>query len=132
MKAVHTESAPAPLGHYEQAMVSRGMLYISTQLPIVPGETPHMLADASVGEQATQLFKNLDALLQAASCTSKDIVRFTFYVTNMQNWESLNAATTEFFGGHKPARGVICVPSLHMGYAVSADLVAEVPTDTIS
>lgn len=129
MKTIRTESAPAPLGHYEQAIVSRGMLYLSTQLPIVPGETPHKLANASVGEQAAQLFKNLQALLQAASCTPKDIVRLTLYVTSMQNWEPLNEAATRFLGNHKPARGVICVPSLHMGYSVSADLVAEAPTD---
>ena len=128
MQPLHTSRAPEPLGHYVQAQRSGPHLFVSTQLPVVPGDEPHALRDAPVAQQAERVLANLGAILEEASAGPADVVRLTIYLTQIEDWDQVNAACDAFFGTHKPARGVLAIAALHMGYRVAADLVAEVPT----
>jgi reactive intermediate/imine deaminase len=127
MHAIHTADAPTPLGHYVQAQASRGHLFVSVQLPVTPGDDPHRLVGAPADQQATRVMANLGAILEAAGCTPRDVVKLMLYVAGIEHWDAANAAAAGFLGPHKPARGVLAVSALHRGYLVAADLVAEVP-----
>ena len=77
IKSVLTPNAPAPGGHYSQAVVHNGLVYVSGQLPIDPKTGEKKLG--SIEEQTEQTLNNVRAILQAAGgdCCSHCPVRNT-------------------------------------------------------
>ncbi len=125
MKKIYTERAPKPAGHYEQAVLSGGMLYISGQLPIDPFTPEKKLDDP--GDQVRRVLENIQAVLDAAGTGRQQVVRTTVYITDIAMWPEVNRIYAEFFGDHKPARTVVPVKELHFGYLIEMDAVAELP-----
>ncbi|MEP7347240.1 MAG: RidA family protein, partial [Gemmatimonadaceae bacterium] len=64
MQAVLTEKAPIPGGHYSQAVVHNGFVFVAGQLPMSPGQTGHKVG--TIAEQTEQTLRNVEAILQAA------------------------------------------------------------------
>lgn len=123
--AVLTDQAPAPAGHYSQAIVAQGQVYLSGQLPIRPDGLP--LADDSFEAQAEQAIRNLLAVLAAAGCTPGDLVKVTAYIVGVGHWPRFNAVYAALLGDARPARSVVPVPELHHGYLVEVDAIAVRP-----
>ncbi len=121
MEIVFNDRAPHPNGHYSQAVVHGGILYMSMQLPIDPGagSIPPALED-----QATQLFKNCAAILSAAGSSFQDVLTATIYITEMADWPTMNRLFAEHVGNHRPARGMVNVKELHLGAKVALQLTA--------
>lgn len=117
-----TCEAPAPAGHYSQAVRSGDTLYISGQLPIRTDKAP--LDDMSFDAQARQALGNLLAILTAAGGRPEDLCRVTAYIVGVENWPALNGVYAEMMGAARPARTVVPVPELHYGYLVEVDAVA--------
>ncbi|MDO8993278.1 MAG: Rid family hydrolase, partial [Daejeonella sp.] len=67
---IYTEKAPAPIGPYSQAVQAGNMLFISGQIPIDPAT--NQLINGSIGDEARQVMKNLDALLLSAGFLFED------------------------------------------------------------
>ena len=122
MKLVSTNAAPAARGHYSQALIHGGLVYVAGQLPIVPGEPDKRLA--SFDEQARRVIDNVLAILAAAGSGADLILKVTVYIADVAHWPAFNAIYAEKLGGHKPARTVVPVPALHYGYLVEMDAVA--------
>jgi len=122
---VLTDEAPAPAGHYTQAIVSRGQVYVSGQLPIRPDGLP--LEDSGFDAQAEQAVRNLLAVLKAAGCGPEDLVKVTAYIVGVGHWPRFNAVYGALLGDARPARSVVPVPELHHGYLVEIDAVAVQP-----
>ena len=122
MKLVSTSAAPAARGHYSQALIHGGLVYVAGQLPIVPGEPDKRLA--SFDEQARRVIDNVLAILAAAGSGADLILKVTVYISDVAHWPAFNAIYAEKLGGHKPARTVVPVPALHYGYLVEMDAVA--------
>lgn len=122
MKAVTTTAAPAARGHYSQAMVHGGLVYVAGQLPLVPGEPERKLADFD--SQARQVIANVIAILEAAGSARDRILRSTVYIADVAHWPAFNTIYAEMLGSHLPARTVVPVPGLHYGYLVEMDAVA--------
>jgi reactive intermediate/imine deaminase len=117
-----TASAPAPGGHYAQAIKHAGLLYISGQLPIAPDGTH--LAEADFDDQARQAIRNLIAVAEAAGASVGSLLKVTVYVVGVANWPRFNAVYAEMLGAAHPARSVVPVPELHYGYLVEIDAIA--------
>ena len=127
MKTISTDRAPAARGHYSQAVVHEGTVYVAGQLPIVPGEPERRLS--SFDEQARRVIDNVFAILDAAGSAPGLVLRTTVYIADVAHWPAFNAIYAEKFGGHRPARTVVPVAGLHYGYLVEMDAIAALRRD---
>ena len=119
---VETSQAPPAGGHYSQALVANGFVFVSGQLPIKPGggrEIP-----AGIEAQTRQALFNVDAILRAANSGLDRVVSVTVYVTDISNWPEVNRVYADVFGQHRPARVVAVSPQLHFGSLVEIQAVA--------
>lgn len=122
MKTISTPAAPPARGHYSQAVVHGGLVYVAGQLPLVPGAPERRLA--TFEEQARQVIANVIAIVEAAGSTRGRILKATVYIADIEHWPAFNAAYAEMLGEHRPARTVVPVAQLHYGYLVEMDAIA--------
>lgn len=125
IQTVFTDGAPAPAGHYSQAVIYNGLIYISGQLPI--DEKGIKMTDAPVSQQAKQVLRNVAAILESAGSHRNQVLQMTLYVADVEHWGEVNRVYAEFFGEHKPARAVVPVKELHYGLAIEVQAIAAVP-----
>jgi len=121
MQEINTENAPQPAGHYAQAIVHRGLVYVSGQLPIDPQTGAKCLG--SVEEQTEQALQNVLAILQAAGSSRDRVLKTTVYVSDIRLWNRVNAVYAAFFGRHRPARAVVPTKELHHGFLVEIEAI---------
>jgi reactive intermediate/imine deaminase len=124
VKTVSSLGAPTARGHYSQAIVHAGIVYVAGQLPIVPGEPDRHLG--SFEEQASRVIDNVAAILAEAGSGLDLVLKATVYITDVAQWPAFNAIYAEKLAGHKPARTVVPVASLHYGYLVEMDAIAAI------
>lgn len=124
MDVVATESAPKAIGPYSQAVKANGLLYTSGQIALDP-KTGN-LVEGDFSAQARRVFENLKAVLKEAKSDFSRVTKATVYLTDLGNFQTLNAIYAEYFGNHKPARTTVGVASLPRGAAVEIDLIAVV------
>jgi len=124
MRMIHTPEAPGPAGHYSQAVVHAGFVFVSGQLPI-DGEG-NVLGAASVADQTRAVLANIDTILRAAGSRLDRTVQITIYVTGIDHWPEVNEAYEAVMGEHRPARAVIPVEGLHHGVALEVQAIAAV------
>lgn len=122
MNHVLTHLAPRPAGHYTQAIVSQGLVFVSGQLPIRPDGQP--VADDGFEAQARQAIQNMLEVLRAAGGKPQDLVKVTAYIVGVTNWPRFNAVYASMLPDACPARTVVPVPELHYGYLVEVDAIA--------
>jgi 2-iminobutanoate/2-iminopropanoate deaminase len=124
MQTISTPRAPSPAGHYAQAIEHRGLIYVSGQLPVKPGQTVHEAGPLE--EQARQVLSNLDAVLTAANSDREHVLKVTVYISDIALWARVNAVYAQFFGEHRPARAVVPTRELHYGYQIEIEAIAAV------
>jgi reactive intermediate/imine deaminase len=122
MQPITTPNAPAARGHYSQAIVHGGLVFVAGQLPLDPGD-PERRVEGFEG-QANQVISNIIAILEAAGSSADLIVKTTVYIADISHWPAFNKVYAERLGPHKPARTVVPVPQLHYGYLVEMDVIA--------
>lgn len=118
---IKTDQAPAAIGPYSQAVNVNGMVYISGQIPLVPGSMALVSDDFS--EQTKQVFANLSAIADAANGSLADAVKLTIYVTNLDNFGIVNKVMEEFIPAPFPARAAVQVSALPKGALLEIDAV---------
>ncbi len=121
IRSVQTDRAPAAGGHYSQAVIHRGLVYVSGQLPFEPGDDTKRLG--SVAEQAEQALRNVEAILVAAGSGLAHVVQMTVYLSDGDDWGTFNEVYARIMGDHRPARAVVPVSPLHYGAAVEIQAV---------
>jgi len=124
IKKIETPLAPIPGGHYSQAVVAGGFVFISGQLPIVP-ETGDKIT-GPIEEQALRVFRNIAAIAVASGSSAEKIVKVTIYISEIEYWPAVNKVFASFFGDHKPARAIVPVKELHFGFGIEADATAVI------
>ena len=124
MKIIETSEAAKPLGHYSQAVVHDGIVYVAGQLPIDPDNTDQFLE--TVEEQTLQTLKNLKAVLIASGSDIDSVLKTTVYISDISIWAQVNHVYAEFFGDHKPARAAVPTKNLPKGYLVEIEAIAAV------
>ncbi|MCT6881488.1 MULTISPECIES: RidA family protein [Snodgrassella] len=118
---IHTDKAPAAIGAYSQAVRAGDTVYLSGQIPLV-AETMQVVA-GGFAEQAHQVFKNLQAVAQAAGGNLNDLVKVNAYLTDLSNFATFNEIMAQYFTAPYPARAAVEVSALPKGVLVEAEAI---------
>ncbi len=122
---IHTESAPAAIGPYSQAIRASGtFVFCSGQIPLDPksGE----VVSGTIEAETERVLENLGAVLEASGASFDQVVRSTIYLTDMQDFQAVNAVYAKRFGTTPPARVTVAVSGLPKGVRVEIDAIAVV------
>ena len=127
IKRIQTNDAPAPAGHYSQAVVHNGLVFVSGQLSIDPATGERKLG--SIEQQTEQTLKNVEAILLASNSDLGRVLKMTVYVADINLWSAVNKVYAEFMGEHRPARAIVPTGALHYGFLIEIEAVAATRTD---
>ncbi|ATO47635.1 RidA family protein [Brevibacillus laterosporus] len=122
-QVIHTEKAPQAIGPYSQAIVVNGMAYTSGQLGFKPGTADLF---ETVEEQTHQAMKNLQAILEEAGTSLKNVVKTTVFVQDLNDFAKVNEAYHTYFQQAAPARSCVQVAALPKGALVEIEAIAVV------
>ena len=122
--AVRTEAAPAPFQRapYSQAIAANGLVFVSGQLTLKPGDKE--IAAAGIEEQTEQVFANLRAILEAAGSGLDRLVKTTVFLQNLDDFQGMNSVYAKHVGDTPPARSTIEVAALPSGALVEIEAIA--------
>ena len=123
LKKVYTSNAPEAIGPYSQAIICGNMLFTSGQIPINPA-TGEVEAEG-ITDQATQVMKNLSAVLSEAGTSFEKVVKTTCFLSDMADFAAFNAVYAEYFTS-KPARSCVAVKTLPKNVLVEVEVIAEI------
>jgi len=122
VKSVFTPSAPTPAGHYSQAIVHDGLIFISGQLSVDPSTGE--IRNGPIEEQTRMVLQNLAAILEEASSDMNHVLKVTIYLSDINLWGAVNEVYAEAFGDHRPARAIVPSRELHHGCLIELEAVA--------
>ena len=123
MEPVHSESAPAPVGPYSQAVAHAGLVFASGQIPLDP--RTGKLVPGEIEAQTERVIANLSAVLAAAGSSLARVVKTTVYVTDLALFARINSVYARHFTGRvPPARATVQVAALPLGAAIEIDAIA--------
>ena len=122
-KAITSDDAPAALGPYSPGVQVGEFLFLSGQIGLNP-ETGK-LVEGGIKEQTKQALDNLGAVLKEAGMDYDNVVRATVYLSDMNNFQSMNSVYKGYFNSpHRPARSTVEVRLLPRESLVEIDLIA--------
>lgn len=122
-KIITTDKAPAPLGPYNQAVLVGNTLYISGQIAIDPMSNKLILDD--IESETLQVMQNLKAVLNAADYLFEDVVKSSIFISNMDDFLSINQVYGSFFdNATAPARETVQVAKLPKNVNVEISMIA--------
>ena len=124
MKAIRTTKAPAAIGPYSQAIKVGNLVYTSGQIPIDP--VTGVFVEGGIKEQTRQALTNVQAILEEAGLTMKNVVKTTVFMADMNDFADMNAVYAEFFAEPYPARSAVAVKTLPKGALVEIEVVAAI------
>ena len=129
---ISTNKAPAAVGTYSQAVAVKGgtTIYLSGQIPLVP-ETMEVVK-GGIEEQIHQVFMNLTAVCEESKGSLSDIVKLNIFLTDLNNFATLNEIMSTYFSEPYPARAAIGVNELPKGVSVEMDGVMVISSDFYS
>jgi 2-iminobutanoate/2-iminopropanoate deaminase len=123
-QAVSTDSAPAALGPYSQAIIANGFVFCSGTAGIDP--VTGAVAEG-IEAQAEQALRNLDAILAAAGASLATLVKTTIFYQNVDDFAAINAVYARYMPEPPPARSAPANVNLPRGLLISIDAVAVLP-----
>ena len=119
---IQTDSAPAAIGPYSQAIKANGFVFVSGQIPIDP-QTGQFVA-GGIAEQTEQVLKNLSAVLKAAGSSLDRVVKTTVFLADMNEFTGMNEVYATFFSSAPPARATVAAAGLPRDARVEIEAVA--------
>lgn len=122
-KIINTSNAPAPIGPYNQAVMSGNMLFISGQIALVPGTSE--LANTNIAAETSQVMKNLKAILTAAEMDFSNVVKTTIFLSDMALFAEVNEIYGRCFETDFPARETVAVKGLPKNVNVEISMIAS-------
>ena len=123
MQTVTTPDAPAAIGPYSQAKIASNFLFTAGQIPL-DAKTGELRGD-TVEEQTELVLQNLGAVLVAAGCSWRNVVKTTVFLSDLNDFAKMNAVYEKYLGETKPARSTVQVAALPRGAKVEIELIAE-------
>ncbi len=126
MNFISTVNAPTPAGHYSQAVVHGGFVFVAGQLPIDPADPSR--PPGTIEEQTSRALSNVAAILEAAGTSLARVVQMTVYVSDVSVWGKVNAVYAGVMGSHRPARAVVPSGELRHGMLIEIQAIAAIDT----
>jgi len=120
-RVIQSQSAPAAIGPYSQAVAAAGAVYLSGQVGLDPASG--QLVAGGFEAEARRVFENLRAVAEAAGSSLAAAVRVTVYLTDFNQFTVANRVMQEYFSEPFPARVTIGVASLPRGAAIEVDCI---------
>ena len=102
---VRTEKAPQPVGPYSQAVVAGEFVYVAGQGPVDPAIGKKV--EGGIAAETEQVLKNIQAILEAAGCTLRDVVKTNVYLSHSGDFRAMNEVYARFFSEAPPARTTV-------------------------
>ena len=122
-KVIFTEKAPAPIGPYNQAILTGNTLYVSGQIALNPADGT--LVTGSIEAETKQVMENLKAVLEAAGMTFENVVKSTIFIMNMNDFGIINTVYGSYFNEKTaPARETVQVACLPKNVNVEISIIA--------
>lgn len=122
-KIIKTTDAPAPIGPYNQAVLSGNTLYISGQIAINP--VNNELDLSSIEDETEQVMRNLKAILNEAGMTFENVVKSSIFISDMNNFAAINKVYGKYFEeATAPARETVEVANLPKFVNVEISMIA--------
>jgi 2-iminobutanoate/2-iminopropanoate deaminase len=122
-KIIQTQHAPAPIGPYNQAVLTNNMLFISGQIAFNPATGELILSD--IGAETDQVMKNLKAILSEAGMTFENVVKTTIFISDMNDFAAINKVYGSYFeDATAPARETVQVACLPKNVNVEISMIA--------
>ncbi|MBA22444.1 MAG: reactive intermediate/imine deaminase [Flavobacteriales bacterium] len=122
-KIINTPNAPAPIGPYNQAVLSNNVLYVSGQIPLEPGSMK--LIEGNLEDETTRVMENLKAVLEAVHMTFENVVKTSIFLSDMNNFNAVNKIYGTYFKEETaPARETVEVANLPKFVRVEISMIA--------
>jgi 2-iminobutanoate/2-iminopropanoate deaminase len=121
-RIIATQTAPAAVGPYSQAVVAGNLMFCSGQIALDPATGT--MVGASPAEQTEQVMKNVSALLAAEGLSLTDVVKATVFATDMGAFPAVNEVYARFFTSEPPARSFVEVSALPKNALVEIEVIA--------
>lgn len=122
-KIITTDKAPAPIGPYNQAILSGNTLYTSGQIAINP-ETGELVLD-SIEAETKQVMQNMKEVLAAAGMTFENVIKTSIFISDMHNFSKINDVYAQYFDETTaPARETVEVANLPKFVNVEISMIA--------
>ncbi|MCX7043457.1 MAG: RidA family protein [Gammaproteobacteria bacterium] len=118
---IATDSAPAAIGPYSQAVRSGSQVFLSGQIPLDPATG--QLVEGDIATQSRRVFDNLAAVCAAAGGSMDQVVRVGIYLMDLGDFAAVNAVMADYFTAPYPARSTIQVSGLPRGARVEVDAI---------
>lgn len=117
-QAISTSNAPAAIGTYSQAVRVGDTVYLSGQIPLIPAT---MELAEGIRPQVRQVFENLTAVAEAAGGSLAQVVKLTVYLTDLDNFATVNEVMSQYFEAPYPARAALGIASLPKGASIEIE-----------
>lgn len=118
---ISTPDAPAAIGPYSQAIKVGNTVWLSGQIPLVPGTAD--LVAGGISEQARQAFKNLSAVAEAAGGSLQNAVKINISLTDLEHFGAVNEIMAQFLQAPFPARACVQVAALPKGAQIEIEAI---------
>jgi len=122
-KPIQIPNAPAPVGPYSQAILKNDTLYISGQIPLNP--STGLLEMDTIEVATARVLDNIGALLQEADFTYNDVVMFSIFMKDLQEFQAMNQIYARYFQGIAPARQTVQVSRLPLDVTIEISCIAQ-------
>lgn len=119
---INTEAAPKAIGPYNQAIKAGNTLFVSGQIPLVPGTME--LVNTGISDETHQVLKNVQAILIQAGYTLADVVKATIFISDMGDFAAINDVYAQYFTENPPARECVAVKTLPKNVNVEISVIA--------
>ena len=121
IKRINTPDAPQPAGHYSQATVHNGLVFVAGQLGIDPSGAKKF---ESIEEQTEQALNNVHAILRAAGSDWDRVLKMNVSLVDINLWDVVNKVYARVLGDNRPARAIITCGPLHHGFLIEIEAIA--------
>ena len=124
-EVISTSDAPKAIGPYSQGVRADGLVFTAGQVAFDP--KTQQIVDGDISAQTERVMQNLSAILAAAGCGMRDVIRSTVFLKNMDDFAAMNAVYTKYFSTAPPARSTVEVSRLPKNALVEIDMIAVAP-----
>jgi len=118
---IDTDKAPKAIGTYSQAVKVGQTVFLSGQIPLIPGTL--VMIEGDISDEITQVFENLKAVAGAAGGDLSDIVKLNVFLTDLSHFPIVNEIMSRYFCEPYPARAVVGVAALPKAASVEMDAI---------